>query len=134
MGRMTDAEFDRAVDAAIRALPEDFKARLDNVAFMVEAWPDPDTLREMECESPYDLLGLYRGWPLTERGTDYAGALPDTIHLYQRPILDYCKRYGEDVVDCIVETVIHEVGHYYGLSDAEMEAIEAAVFGEPEPE
>lgn len=132
MARMTDAQFDRAVEAAVAALPEDFKARLENVAFMVEPFPDAATLREMACESPYDLLGLYRGWPLTERGTDYAGALPDTIHLYQRPILAYCKQTGEDVVDCIVETVIHEVGHYYGLSDEEMEAIEAAAFGEAE--
>jgi predicted Zn-dependent protease with MMP-like domain len=130
MARMSDAAFDRAVEQAVAALPDDFKARLENVAFMVEPFPDADTLHEMECESPYDLLGLYRGWPLTERGTDYAGALPDTIHLYQRPILAYCKQTGEDVVDCIVETVIHEVGHYYGLSDEEMEAIEAAAFGE----
>lgn len=127
---MTDAEFDRAVDAAIGALPEDFRARLENVAFMVEPWPDAETLRELECETRYDLLGLYRGWPITERGTDYAGTLPDTIHLYQRPILAYCKETGEDVVACIVDTVVHEVGHYYGLSDDEMDAIEAAALGE----
>ena len=125
--RLSPARFERAVEDAIAALPEDFRSRLENVAFMVEAFPDDETLAEMECEGPYELLGLYRGWPITERGTDYQGALPDTIHLYREPILAYCADTGEDVVDCIVETVIHEVGHYYGLSDDEMEAIEAEV-------
>jgi predicted Zn-dependent protease with MMP-like domain len=123
--RLSPARFERAVEDAIAALPEDFRARLENVAFMVDPFPDEETLDEMECEGPYDLLGLYRGWPITERGTDYQGALPDTIHLYREPILAYCADTGEDVVDCIAETVIHEVGHYYGLSDAEMDAIEA---------
>lgn len=125
--RLNPARFERAVARAIDALPDDFRARLENVAFMVDPFPDDETLDEMACESPYDLLGLYRGWPITERGTDYQGALPDTIHLYREPILAYCEDTGEDVVDCIVETVVHEVGHYYGLSDAEMEAIEAEV-------
>jgi predicted Zn-dependent protease with MMP-like domain len=125
--RLSPARFERAVEDAIDALPEDFRSRLENVAFMVDAYPDAETLDEMECEGPYDLLGLYRGWPITERGVDYQGALPDTIHLYREPILAYCADTGEDVVDCIVDTVIHEVGHYYGLSDDEMEAIEAEV-------
>jgi predicted Zn-dependent protease with MMP-like domain len=86
----------------------------------------------MECDSPYDLLGLYRGWPITERGSDYAGTLPDTIHLYHQPIQAYCDETGEDVVDCIVDTVVHEVGHYYGLSDDEMHAIEDAARAERE--
>jgi predicted Zn-dependent protease with MMP-like domain len=125
--RLNPARFERAVEDAIDALPEDFRSRLENVAFMVDPFPDAETLDEMACEGPYDLLGLYRGWPITERGVDYQGALPDTIHLYREPILAYCADTGEDVVDCIVDTVIHEVGHYYGLSDDEMEAIEAEV-------
>ena len=123
--RLSPARFEQAVARAIDALPEDFRSRLENVAFMVDPFPDEETLDEMECEGPYDLLGLYRGWPITERGTDYQGVLPDTIHLYREPILAYCAETGEDVVHCIVETVIHEVGHYYGLSDDEMHAIEA---------
>jgi predicted Zn-dependent protease with MMP-like domain len=123
--RLSPARFERAVEQAIEALPEAFRARLENVAFMVDPFPDDETLDEMACEGPYDLLGLYRGWPLTERGMDYQGALPDTIHLYREPILAHCEDTGEDVVACIVDTVVHEVGHYYGLSDAEMEAIEA---------
>jgi predicted Zn-dependent protease with MMP-like domain len=122
---VTEADFDAAVEAAINALPTTFRQRLDNVAFMVEEFPDADTLNEMECESPYNLLGLYRGWPLTERGTDYAGVLPDTIHLYRQPMLAYCEDVGESITDCIIETVIHEVGHYYGLSDDDLDAIAA---------
>ena len=118
-------DFERAVEAGLAALPEEFRERLANVAVMVEEWPDAETFREMELESGYDLLGLYRGWPLPERGIDYAGTLPDTIHLYRQAILAYCEDTGEVVVDCIVDTVIHEVGHYYGLSDEEMEQIEA---------
>ena len=124
--RLSPARFERAVEAAIEALPRGFRERLENVAFMVDPFPDAETLAEMDCEGPYDLLGLYRGWPITERGTDYQGVLPDTIHLYREPIVAYCEDTGEDVVDCIVDTVIHEVGHYYGLSDDEMDAIEAA--------
>lgn len=123
---MTEQEFEDAVSAAIDALPDDFRNQLDNVAFMVEEFPDEDTLAEMECETPYDLLGLYRGWPITERGSEYHGTLPDTIHLYRQPILAWCGEYREPVVDCIVDTVIHEVGHYYGFSDDELEAIEDA--------
>ncbi|MBI5136648.1 MAG: metallopeptidase family protein [Nitrospirae bacterium] len=122
---MNKVQFDRAVEAAIRALPDDFRNRLDNVAFMVEEWPDRATQTEMECETPYDLLGLYRGWPITERGTDYAGALPDTIHLYRRPIMAWCEDSGESLRDCIVDTVIHEVAHYYGLSDDDLDTIAA---------
>jgi len=122
---VTDADFDAAVEAAIGNLPDDFRQRLDNVVFMVEAWPDETTLKEMDCASPYDLLGLYTGWPMTERGSDYAGVLPDTIHLYRQPTLAYCAESGESVTDCIVETVIHEVAHYYGLSDDDLDAISA---------
>jgi len=116
--------FERTVATAIDALPTDFRDRLSNIAFLVEEWPDAGTLEEMECETRFDLLGLYRGWPLTERGSDYHGTLPDTIHLYRQPILAWCDETGEPVADCIVDTVIHEVGHFYGLSDAEMEQIE----------
>ncbi len=120
---MTPERFETVVETAIRQLPDAFRERLDNVVFMVDPFPDPATLAEMECDTPYDLLGLYRGWPITERGTEYAGVLPDTIHLYREPILAYCAETGEPVTDCIIETVIHEVGHYYGLSDDEMDAI-----------
>lgn len=122
---MSPDEFEKVMETAIANLPDTFRERLDNIAFLVEDWPDDETCREMELESKYDLLGLYRGWPLTERGTEYAGVLPDTVYLYRKPILDWCRAYDEPVADCIVDTVIHEIGHYYGLSDAEMERIEA---------
>ena len=121
---MTTAEFEKVVESAIANLPDGFRERLDNIVFMVEEWPDDETVHDMELETKYDLLGLYKGWPLPDRGSDYAGTLPDTVHLYREPILDWCREYNEPVADCIVDTVIHEIGHYYGLNDAEMEAIE----------
>ncbi|MDH5526757.1 MAG: metallopeptidase family protein [Nitrospirota bacterium] len=123
---MTEQQFEDAVAAAIDALPDHFRNQLQNVVFLVEEFPDEETQAEMECETPYDLLGLYRGWPITERGSDYHGTVPDTIHLYRQPILSWCEEYDEPVVDCIVDTVIHEVGHYYGFDDEELEAIEDA--------
>ncbi|MFQ5508955.1 MAG: metallopeptidase family protein [Leptospirillia bacterium] len=123
---MSPEAFDEAVEKAVRALPDAFRERLDNVVFLVEEWPDESTMKDMELESEYDLLGLYTGWPVTERGTDYHGTLPDTIHIYRQPTLAYCEDMKQEVVDCIADTVIHEVGHFYGLSDPEMEAIEAA--------
>ena len=130
---MTPEQFEAEMEAAIRRLPDAFRERLDNVVFMVDRFPDRATQIELQCDTPYDLLGLYRGWPITERGTEYAGVLPDTIHLYREPILAYCQEVGESVTDCIVETVIHEVGHYYGLSDDEMDAIadECVHHGQP---
>ncbi len=122
---LSDSAFETTMERAIDHLPEGFKKRLENVVFMLAPWPDEATLTMMECDTPYDLLGLYEGCPLPERGGDYAGVLPDTIHLYREPILAYCQTHDILVEDCIVDTVVHEVGHYYGLSDDEMDQIEA---------
>ncbi|PJA24501.1 MAG: neutral zinc metallopeptidase [Alphaproteobacteria bacterium CG_4_10_14_0_2_um_filter_63_37] len=120
--------FEQEVTRAMAGLPQPFRDAIENVAFFVEDRPDADTLEEMEIDDPDGLLGLYRGIPMEERGSWYAGALPDTIHLYRRPILKEASEFDLDVVALIQEVVIHEVGHYFGFSDEEMEAImEASV-------
>jgi len=117
-------QFQAMAEAALASLPHQFRNAIENVVICVEDEADEETLIEMEMSSPDELLGLYRGWPLPERGVSYSGHLPDTIHLYRKPILDYCGDTGEEIDHCIRHVLIHEIGHYFGFSDAEMEAIE----------
>jgi len=116
--------FQRLAEDAYASLPERFRQAIDNVVIFTEDFPDAGTMERMQAVSPYDLLGLYQGWPLPERGSQYAGQPPDTIHLYRKPILAWCAEHGEDVAHCIRHVLVHEIGHYFGFSDAEMEKIE----------
>ena len=89
-------------------------------------FPDPDTEQEMELESPFDLLGLYRGVSLDRKSVAHVPNDVDMIFLYRRPLLDYWCETGEDLGDLVRHLLIHEIGHHFGLSDEDMEAIEAA--------
>jgi len=117
------AAFDQLVADAVASIPKQFRDAMHNIAIVVEDEPSPALLREMEIEPPDTLLGLYQGTPLTDRRWDYGNALPDRILLFQRPI----ERESEDDDDTVVaigETLIHEIGHYFGLSEEEIEEIE----------
>lgn len=118
---MVDSEiFERWVGETVESLPPFFKDRIDNVLFVVEALPDP----EVQAAHPGCLLGLYQGVPLTERSVWHTGpSFPDMITLYQVNIEAICKTEA-DIKRQIQETVLHEVGHYFGLSEAQMDAIE----------
>lgn len=121
MVRMSRVAFERAVESALDELPAEFARRLENVAVVIEDEPDPDELGETGLESGADggeLFGLYSGVPLTERGAAYSG-LPDRIIIYRRPILRACRSRRE-VVEEIKKTVIHEVGHHFGLDEDDM--------------
>jgi predicted Zn-dependent protease with MMP-like domain len=120
---MTRERFRRLVSAAIDSIPTRFRQQLVNVAVVVEDEPSPDLLAEMEIEPPDTLFGLYQGTPLTERRWDHGNTLPDRITIYQRPIEDVSDSEA-DVITEIGETLIHEVGHYFGLSEEEIEEIE----------
>ena len=120
---MTRRQFERLVTEAIRTIPERFRRELQNLAIIVEDEPSDELLDEMEIEPPDTLFGLYHGTPLTERRWDHGNALPDRITLYQGPIEDDSES-DDDVVVAIGETLIHEVGHYFGMSEDELEAIE----------
>ena len=120
---MNRAKFEALVERALRKLPRDFKARIANVAVVVEDWADDATLEEMDIEPPDTLYGLYRGIDLTRRDTGYGNVLPDTIHIYQGPIEADCQD-EEEMAELIRDVVIHEVGHYFGLDDETMEGIE----------
>ena len=120
---MTHSEFEALVERALRTLPRRFKERIANVAVVVEDWADDETLRELDIEPPDTLYGLYRGIDLTHRDTSYGNVLPDTIHIYQGPIEEDCADAAE-MAELVRDTVIHEIGHYFGLDDDTMEGIE----------
>jgi len=121
---MTRRRFERLVAEAISTIPERFRSELQNLAVIVEDEPSDALLAEMEIEPPDTLFGLYQGIPLTERRWDHGNTLPDHITLYQGPIEDGSDT-EDDVIVAIGETLIHEVGHYFGMSEEELEAIEA---------
>jgi predicted Zn-dependent protease with MMP-like domain len=111
--------------AALATIPKELAAHLDNVVLRVDDFPDEDVEAEMELETPFDLLGLYRGVALTEKSVLSSGGLPDMIFLYRRPLLDYWCETGEDLTALIRHVLIHEIGHHFGFSDADMERLSA---------
>lgn len=120
---MQRKKFERLVAEALASIPRQFRDAMANLAIVVEDEPSSDLLDEMEIEPPDTLLGLYQGVPLTERRWDYGNTLPDRILLFQGPL----ERESEDEDDLVVavgETLIHEIGHYFGLSEEEIEEIE----------
>ena len=104
-------------------IPKRFRREMKNLALVVEDEPSPELLEEMEIEPPDSLYGLYQGTPLPERTWDHGNALPDRITLFQRLIEEDCEDEDE-IRAAIGETLIHEVGHYFGLSEEEIKEIE----------
>ena len=111
---------------AFRQIPDELTRHVEGVVLRVDDFPDAETEREMELETPFDLLGLYRGVALGDKSVSATPADVDMIFLYRRPILDYWCECGEDLQHLIRHVLIHEIGHHFGLSDADMDAIEAA--------
>lgn len=118
MLRVPPEEFDVLVEKAIAGLPEEFATLVKNVVIVVEEEPDPAILEEMGFAHDEELLGLYQGTPLTERGASFDG-LPDQVSLYRQPLLRYCRSRRELIRE-VRDTLVHELGHYFGLSDEEM--------------
>ena len=111
---------------ALMKLPEEFRAHLGDIVLIVEDFADDETLAELEIESPFDLSGLYHGRPVGEKSAFDAAAEPDRIHLYRRAILDEWVETGVGLDALVRHVLIHEVGHHFGLSDADMHALEEA--------
>jgi predicted Zn-dependent protease with MMP-like domain len=120
---MTRERFTALVEEALREIPRSFRDAMANVAVVVEDEPPPGILAEMEVGPDDSLFGLYQGTPLPERAWGYGNALPDRISIYQIPIEDACED-DDEIRECVAETVIHEFGHYFGMSEEEIEAIE----------
>jgi predicted Zn-dependent protease with MMP-like domain len=109
-------DFEQLVADTIETLPDEIRARLDNVEVVVEEWPDPATLHRARLRSPASLLGFYHGIPQTERTTNYGMVLPDRISIYRQPILRQCRGWQE-VRELAASVVRHEIAHHFGISD-----------------
>jgi predicted Zn-dependent protease with MMP-like domain len=120
---MTRRQFEALVERALRRLPRTFKDKIKNIAVVVEDWADDQTLAEMGIEPPDTLYGLYRGVDLTRRDTSYGNVLPDVVTIYQGPIEEDAAD-EEEMAEIVRDTVVHEVGHYFGLDDETMHRIE----------
>ena len=120
---MNRKAFEQLVGEALASIPRLFRKAMQNIAIVVEDEPSAELLADMDLDPPDTLLGLYEGTPLTERGWAHGNVLPDKITLFQGPI-EAESESDDDVVIAIGETLIHEIGHYFGLSEEEIEEIE----------
>ena len=118
------ADLEDLARAALATIPQRLAQHVEGVVIRVEDFPDEVTEREMELESPFELLGLYRGVALGLKSIDYTPDDIDMIFLYRRPILDYWCETGEDLIHVVRHVLIHEIGHHFGLSDDDMQRIE----------
>ena len=108
-------------------LPETFRALCGDITIQVSEFPDDQIIEDMGLESPFDLLGLFEGTGIGERFSLQTGEQPNRITIYRRAVLDYWAEYEEALGDIVAHILIHEIGHHFGLSDEDMERIEASV-------
>jgi predicted Zn-dependent protease with MMP-like domain len=116
-------EFESLVAEAVKALPEEFLSRLENVDIVVENTPTREQLRENHLPRGHTLLGLYEGVPLISRGASYGLVLPDKITIFQKPIEAQCDTPTQIIAE-VGEVVRHEIAHHFGLSDARLKQLE----------
>ncbi len=126
------ADFEAMAREVEDDMPPQFRDHLRDVVVRVDDFPTQEVVEAMGLESPYDILGLYHGLDLAHKSVADSGALPDMIYLYRRPILDYWRRSGEALRAIVTHVLVHEIGHHFGFSDADMEAIEAEIGGRDE--
>jgi len=118
------AAIEKLAEAAIARLPDIFRRHLANVVLRIEDFADESVLKQLDIEDPFELSGLYTGRPMSEETSWASGELPPMIHLYRRPLLDEWVETGVALEDLITHVIVHEVGHHFGFSDADMHAIE----------
>ncbi len=120
-------DFETIARRAHDELPAEFRGLTGEIVIRVAEFPDDDALDALQLESPFDLLGLFQGIGLSDGpASPYTGQMPNAIWLYRRPILDYWAENDESLGQIITHVLIHEIGHHFGLSDDDMEALEAA--------
>ena len=120
---MTMQEFEELVEKTIAALPEGFKKKIENLAVVVEDYPSDEILLQLRLKSKKSLLGLYQGVPITKRNSNYCNVLPDKITIFKKPI-ELLNQKEEDIKNTIRQVVIHEIGHYFGMNEKDLEQIE----------
>ena len=112
-------------ERALGTIPQELKRHLGNIVLRVDEFPDEEVEEEMGLESPFDILGLYRGVSLPHKSVSSTRVEADMVFLYRRPILDYWCETGEDLYRIVRNVLIHEIGHHFGFSDEDMERLEA---------
>jgi predicted Zn-dependent protease with MMP-like domain len=121
-------DFDLIARDAFAELPDEFRRLCEGVIIRVEDFPDEETLKDMDCETEFDLLGLFRGRGLAQgASTLQTGQFPNMVWLYRRPILDFWADQEDTLGAIITHVLVHEIGHHFGLSDVDMEAIEESM-------
>jgi predicted Zn-dependent protease with MMP-like domain len=120
----TIGDIEEIAAAAFADIPEVLRARVDGVMIQIIEFPDEETINDMEMETPFDLLGLYSGIDLTSKSLTDPGDGIDMIFLYRRPLLDYWAENNVTLGELVRHVLIHEIGHHFGYSDEDMEAIE----------
>ncbi len=118
-------DFETMARRAYASLPAEFRALAGDIVFRVDDFPDEDVIGTMELESEFDILGLFQGPDLADVMGGHAHGHQTMIFLYRRPILDYWAEHGEALGDIVRHVLVHEIGHHFGLSDADMDAIES---------
>jgi predicted Zn-dependent protease with MMP-like domain len=121
------AQFEQLADAAWRRVPQEFRALCGDVVVRVEELASADVLSELAIEDPYELMGLYQGVSIARRSVMDVAQAPPMIFLYRRALLDCWAEGAETLGHLVTHVLIHEIGHHFGLSDADMARIEAAV-------
>jgi predicted Zn-dependent protease with MMP-like domain len=120
----TAAEIERLAEAAIARMPAAFRRHLDGVVLRIDDWPAEEVLDQLGVEDSLDLTGLYTGRPIGEQSSLVSGELPAMIHLYRLPLLHEWAETGVGLGELVAHVIVHEVGHHFGFSDADMHAIE----------
>ena len=118
------AEIERLAEAAIARMPPHFRRHLEGVVLRVDEFAEDEVLGQFGIEDPFELSGLYTGRPIGERSSTQSGELPAMIHLYRRPLLDEWAETGVSLEALVTHVIVHEAGHHFGFSDADMHAIE----------
>ncbi len=116
MRKLNRIEFEKIVEEGIKAIPEKFLLKLNNVAIVIEAEPTPAQKKKLNIHPDWALFGLYEGIPQTHRGINYSATLPDKITIFQRPI-EEAARDGEDIKEIVKNTVWHEIAHHFGMGE-----------------
>lgn len=123
------ADFEALAARAWASLPEEFRAATGNIVIQVEDFANDEVLDHLGIESPFDLMGLYHGVSLDQKSVSDPQRMPDMVFLYRRAILDQWAETEDTLGDLVTHVLVHEIGHHFGLSDADMEAIEERAAG-----
>jgi predicted Zn-dependent protease with MMP-like domain len=124
-------DIERIAEASFAALPDGFRKLCGDIEFRVSEFPEADVLDDLELESEFDILGLFQGVGLAQDvAASHTGQMPNRVWLYRRPILDYWAENVETLAAVVSHVLVHEIGHHFGLSDDDMEAIEARATGD----